>query len=154
MDWQAAYTEPAGLRGGQTFKVIRVHWKHARASTTNWGSFGLLKHQLLDTKQNTLCTPDAGAGTSVLFNRVCLPHGLTSTDEMFPVEAPDSEIHRTLQSHEPLTTPTLGCLQADPSSCQSKCGSLLLPLFCFGLGFFFSADSENRLIRDLRAASD
>lgn len=41
------------------------------------------------------------------------------------------EIHRTLRSHEPLTTPTLGCLQADPSSCQSKCGSLLLPLFFF-----------------------
>lgn len=52
---------------------------------------GKAQEQLLwmDEKDQSLYT-DAGAATSVHFSRVRLPLGLTSTDEMFPVEPPDS----------------------------------------------------------------
>lgn len=55
---------------------------------------------------------------------------LTSADEMFPARAPelvDGDAPNVAEPQTSLTTPTLGCLRADPSSCQSQRASPLPP---------------------------
>lgn len=55
----------------------------------------------------------AAAGASLALKRLHLPLRLTSTDETVSVRA--AELDRN--------APTLGCLQAETSSCQSDCSS-------------------------------
>lgn len=82
-----------------------------------------------------------GEGTTSCDGRLCWPArppaslsslllALTSADEMFPARAPelvDGDAPNVAEPQTSLTTPTLGCLRADPSSCQSQLASPLPP---------------------------
>lgn len=72
----------------------------------------------------TTCSPPARPPALPCFSSLLL----TSADEMFPAKAPeplDGDAANVAEPQTSLTTPTLGCLRADPSSCQSQRASPL-----------------------------